>query len=514
MSLRGLAVVLAVVAVALSGCLADDAEPGPAEPAGADAADAPTPAGCDRDRRTIAHGPGGEPTGTEAQAWTACSTHTGYIAIEPTLGVTANGTVLFAPAQTDAWSSLDPDAIAVSRDGGATWERRVPTLAGQPTHPLSLDPFLHHDRSTGRTFVDDLAPLNCKSLSITDEAGTSWNHTLAGCTQTDHQSVFTGPPTTSTTTGYPNVVYRCAANLVGFGPEFGHATTCQRSLDGGLTWLPSGEPAFVSDPRHEGQGQLPAHCGPLPGHGTTGPDGTVYLPKGWCGQPWLAISDDEGITWDRVQVAGNGMAAWGDIYDHEAMVATDEAGNVYYLWTARDRHPYLAASTDGGETWTDPMAVGHPNLTQATRPAIAAGSPGHVAIGYVGSTDAPTVERDVPDCVSDPTPCRNGDDTHPRYDDATWHAYLSVSTDALADEPTLQTARVNEANQSIATGYCHPADCSGEARIGHFIDVEIGPESRPWAAFVDGGERNGTAGQGLLASLDPSQSQAPIVSGS
>ena len=33
----------------------------------------------------------------------------------------------------------------------------------------------------------------------------------------------------------------------------------------------------------------------------------VYLPRDYCSQPWLAISRDEGLTWETVQVAKNGM---------------------------------------------------------------------------------------------------------------------------------------------------------------------------------------------------------------
>jgi hypothetical protein len=229
------------------------------------------PAGCEN-RTAQAHGPA---AASEASAWTICSTHTGYASLEPTLGIRADGTIRFAPAQEDAWSSLDPDGLAVSEDGGRSWELRQPSLADQPAHPVSPDPFLHHDPTTGRTFLDSLTTVNCSSLSTTEDAGRSWNHTLAGCTETDHQSIFTGPPLVADTVGYPNVVYRCAANLVGVGPELGHATTCQRSLDGGHTWQPWGEPAFVSDPAREGHGNLPGSCGPLAGPLEAGRDATV-----------------------------------------------------------------------------------------------------------------------------------------------------------------------------------------------------------------------------------------------
>ena len=29
----------------------------------------------------------------------------------------------------------------------------------------------------------------------------------------------------------------------------------------------------------------------------------MFLPRGHCGQPWLAISDDEGMSWRTTQVS-------------------------------------------------------------------------------------------------------------------------------------------------------------------------------------------------------------------
>jgi len=173
----------------------------------------------------------------------SCLHATGVESFEPTLGVAPNGTVFLYPA----WQSGELVRVAGSFDAGETWQEVVPSLAGQNPHAQSLDPYLYLDPTTGRVFANDLQPNQCSMFSFTDDQDASWNYTLAGCGETDHQTVFAGPPTVSTTTGYPNVVYRCAANAGLAADETTFATPCARSLDGRATWLPPGKPAFLTD---------------------------------------------------------------------------------------------------------------------------------------------------------------------------------------------------------------------------------------------------------------------------
>lgn len=407
-------------------------------------------------------------------------TRTGYRSAEPTIGIDVEGTVFLYPAIGGG-----ERGVARSTDAGASWGRVVPALQGQPTHRTSLDPYMYLDPRTGRVFADDLTTPNCSVLSWTDDGGGSWDRSVAGCMEFDHQTIFAGPPTTSQTASYPNVVYRCAINLVAAAGA-STASTCQRSLDGGRTWLPPGEPAFLADPREEGYGQVPGYCDGATGHGFVDRDGTVYLPRGWCGQPWLAISEDEGLTWTRVQVAGNGMPMTSDGYaqGHEAGVGVDPAGNVYYFWVARDRLPYLAVSRDGGATWSEPMMVGPPDLTEAALPQLIVGGTGKLAFAYVGSTNAPGGPIPPRDCVEDPDPngcvfAGEGRD----YSNATWNGYIGTTVDALADRPTFHTAPVNSPADPLVVGECGPIRCQ---EVFDFIDVRIGPDGTPWAPFVDG----------------------------
>ena len=98
------------------------------------------------------------------------------------------------------------------------------------------------------------------------------------------------------------MAYYCAINLVMLSGT-STATTCGKSLDGGMTWLPTGEPAYITPipPREDQDRDRGATAPSVTGSSVT--TGRCILPRVWCGQPFLSISKDEGLTWDAVQVA-------------------------------------------------------------------------------------------------------------------------------------------------------------------------------------------------------------------
>ena len=297
---------------------------------------------------------------------------TGVPTFEPTMGITSNGTV-FANSVGD----LNEPSIIRSTDGGRTWKTVF------ANHRISLDPYMYVDPDTDRVFANDLSPQpNCHLISVSDDNGKSWaTSPPAGCGwNADHQTVFAGPPPEggSETSDYPNIVYICS---IGAGVSVASAgSVCSKSLDGGTTFLPTGEAAFLDDPRQAGDYGVPGLCNGANGHGWVGEDGTVFLPRGWCGQPWLAMSTDEGQSWTRAQVSNLGMPCCGvlngqrsELFTHEAGVVSDEDGNIYYTWVAADRLPYLVISRDGGETWGKPLMIGPPGLEEALLPGITIG---------------------------------------------------------------------------------------------------------------------------------------------
>lgn len=375
---------------------------------------------------------------------------TGVSAIEPTLGVDSKGRAFMIAVHPEQLPQLPSDTLR-STDGGRTWEIVTPTVGGQRLHRASSDPYLHVDEDTDRVFMADFMPA-CTDLSFTDDGGDSWTNAPSPCGLGDHQSMFTGPPVTSQTRGYENVVYYCAID--GFITASA-ASGCIKSLDGGLTFLRTGNAPF-RDPATELPGSPICHGGLL-GHGTASPDGSVFLPRIWCGQPYVAVSRDEGLTWQRVRVSDVGAASGGANHDHDAAVAVDDRGNVFYAWASPDGFPYLSVSRDSGKTWSDPIEIRPPGVKTATLLALDADAKGHLAFAFYG-TD--TSGYDAP----------NG-----------WHGYVMVTSDGLSKDPLFYSARVNPQDDPLE-GTCDTSTCRAARE---FIDVAISPDGSVWAPFVD-----------------------------
>lgn len=400
-----------------------------------------------------------------------------HSAIEPTLGLTQDGTVFVT-----ALAPNDRVDVLRSDNRGQSWEIVSPTFpGGQNRHLLSLDPYLFVDEDTSRVFTIDLTAA-CSYLSFTDDQGESWTTNPLACGRpiNDHQSLFSGPPVVSPTVGYENAIYYCWNDVL--------TSSCSKSLDGGITFHPTGEPAF--HPLQDSGDQRSARaCGGLHGHGVVGADGTVYLPREYCGDAYLAISTTEGRSWDRVKVGSLAHPPGSD-----PSVAVDDRGNIYYLWIGPDRLPYLTVSRDGGTKWSKPLMIGMPGLKEANLPTVAVGKSGRIAIAYVGSENS-LYQR-----------CAKRARCDPPYSDVTWNGYLSISTNGLSGRPLFYSARVNDVSEPLVEGRCGQGRCGA---VYDFIDVVIGPEGTPWASFVrDLGEPNPTVGvpstassEGLVARL-------------
>lgn len=401
--------------------------------------------------RAVAYRAGGreEPSATARElAPEALFWRTGYGSWEPSMGIAPDGTI-FTSARN---SNIDP-GIARSRDGGKTWDRVNPE-----GHKASLDPFVWVDPKTGRIFSSDIdaAPGLCVPISHSDDQGDTWT-TTRGCGVTDHQNMFGGPAPEGTPQpeGYENVFYYCAISG-GTLSDTSTITECLKSLDGGLTFTKTGiQPAYGLREGPGGEG----FCNGAAGHGTVGPDGTIYLPRGWCDNPYIAISRDQGATWKQVEVSKDLPLP---SFSHEAGVAVDRDGNVYYTWVAaKDDRARLSISRDGGETWSEPKDVTPPGVEEvsAFAPHVDVGDPGKIAMVFMGTTD-------------------------PEVDEATgWNAYMIESFNALDEDPTFYAAPANDpATNALWKGSCDDLRCGN---IGDFLDVAVAPDGTAWTALVD-----------------------------
>ena len=378
------------------------------------------------------------------------TTKIGRKAAEPTIGVTKAGDAFITAADFDGLSPATPRTLIYSSsNGNASWHNVSPLVAGQPTPPTTADPYLYVDPDTGRIFNDDLTAA-CSFLQWSDDEGKTWqagNPLACESPVDDHQTIVTGKPIGGlTTSGYPKIVYYCVNKVAD--------VQCARSLDGGRTFLFTDSYPFLGvDTGDSEQGTGLAVCGSLHGHIITDPDGRLFLPKGHCGQGWVAISSDGGTSWTDVRV--NKMA----VASHQTSIASDSAGNLYYLWFgADDLLPYMAVSRDHGLSWGPAYLVAPPGVAAVNYPSIDAQDPGHVAISFPGST------------------AREANAARP------WNYYVEVSTNALDRPPVFHSSTIQSPKDPVHRGPCLDR-CAG---MYDFIDVVIAPKTKAlWAAAVD-----------------------------
>lgn len=383
----------------------------------------------------------------------------GYIgrdAAEPTIGVDDEGVAYMAAAAYDAGLGLPRTRVMRSTDGGVSWSSVEPRIPGtdSPVHAVSTDPYLYVDEETGRVYWMDWHG-DCSFLTWSDDQGESWitNPEACGSPVTDHPTIVTGnPPPPLQTVGYPNAMYYCFNRVAD--------ASCGRSLDGGITWTPTGAPAFPGyEPGNDyNKFGVPGLCGGLHGHAVVDQAGRLYIPKSHCGLPTLAVSENGGTTWRTTVVSDDFLTGEAHVGEHHS-VSIDAAGNVYYLfWDDPGHLPYLAISKDAGQTFGEPMMIAPPGVTEVNLPAMVAGDEGKVAISFPGTTGA----RD--------------DNRRP------WDSYVVVTTNALDENPTFVATTGNPPEDPIHRGNCH-------GRCGlmlDFLDIVTSPkDGGVWAAVVD-----------------------------
>jgi hypothetical protein len=409
---------------------------------------------------------------------------TGFAGGESAIAVTNSGAVFYAPAVqtfagTQAQYFLGGDSgFASTTDLGRSWSFVLPISPNLavPANPLGkpgwpawdqIDDKFFMDRSTGRLFWAD-PDLPSEAVIWTDDDGLSWGYSLLPVGfGGEWTQVTTAKPRTGATSGYPRVVYACG-EYDSVGRDVSTAfegDLCQKSLDGGQTWIVAGQGFFGSPiathPQCGGKNESP-NFSPW---AAPDPQGRLYELLFCDGKTYLIRSSDEGATWPVVARVPFPIPNVGPGSTGSAELRTDALGNLYLAWTnPGNPNPnggyapgrlYMATSRDGGATWSrahDVLAPGVQGLR--THFGFDVGVPGHVAISYLGKAAG-----------------RNGFD-----------GYITETSDALVKRPLFWSGTVNDPAQA-------PLDDGGKGSSNglglDYVSVAIGPNGTPWASFWD-----------------------------
>jgi hypothetical protein len=281
--------------------------------------------------------------------------------------------------------------------GTALWHgqfgRTAPTFVGMPDHGIGgsdVAVAIGAGKPTAlytAALVPIPPPHEAARISVTSCRTGDITPTFASCTFYPHLAFGLHDRPWLATYGHSTVYLSYSTRA---GSLSAAHMTVQRSDDGGITWITVGDP--LAPLTHGGQSTVHGWHGPIvvdPRNGTVYEVFAVESTPGGGDDRFnrivVAASHDRGRTW-RTTVAYQGRP---DEEDGNMWpgLAADSSGNLYAVWS--DRHGvYLTRSADGGTTWTPAHRVDTPSraLRTSVIPWVAAGSSGHVAVAWYGST--------------------------------------------------------------------------------------------------------------------------------
>ena len=433
---------------------------------------------CDPERPAIAYrastGDHSEPVEAVQSAYAPvpCVHYTDHGSAEPSLGITSDGTVFVAPV----FDATEGSGIIHSSDDGESWDIVRPKLPNGGAHGR-VQPYMHIDPKTDRIFFATMAGAGIDSptgsgldMSFSADKGTTWSFANLIPDAADWIKIFTGPPVTSTTSGYPNVVYASAptpistpipvAELIGLKPI---NQPVYKSLDGGTTW------SHVAD-----RSLLPEDvegCDPFEwiiyGNALVASDGTLYQVLRQCTSIKITASRDEGATWTMHAIPEGTLPPF-DTRNLLQIVAnpnilvtelltSDSDDNLYLAWVDADGRLRLTSSRDGAMTWSAPVTVSAPDIRQVRYAALASSSPGTLALAYYGSTD-----------------------------DIAYHGYITETLNAFDATPSFVSVTVNDPTEPLykdgfEVGYL---GILNGYDLNEIVHVKYAPNGDIWASFT------------------------------
>jgi hypothetical protein len=445
-----------------------------------------------------------------------CAVGTGLAAAESHIVVTNTGRVVFTPAvlpggtlgtgegagaDSNTQGNASPGALISTTDQGADWAVMRPLgLTWNPTdHAEYVDP------STGRLFFEDYGPIPwAPQLGPNQEGpahimwtsdGHAWHHTELDNLILPENPRFTSAPAPAgragTVGGYPDVTYFCANSNVGFTSPAIVGRLCFRSLDGGSSWQQTTVLFTGTVPQHPECGTSGEDITAIDGYYPEPmPDGSLYVLVSCGGRTYLARSVDEAVTFSiihtgsgslQVPVAPDSVTSIGS----GPQLRSDPAGNLYLLYPGVGgsglKRLYLRISSDRGTTWSPPLDITAPGVTDTLRWSVAERGAGQLAVAYLGR----------------------------RAGQSTWDGYVTETRDALealrpGHRPTLWSAMVNTRPLMYADHMAGAGSIKGEGQIdvpypfplgiqpvalgqlsagNDFLGVTIAPDGSPWASF-------------------------------
>lgn len=372
---------------------------------------------------------------------------------EPSMGVSPSG-ILF----TNIGSNVHR-----SSDGGATWANTGDHQPGVPNFDPDLAVGVDGTVWESRDYV------GCVGVAVSRDLGTTWTANPLVCPGTALDRQYVIPTKEGTAFLY--------AHQIGSQHQLAMKTT-----DYGATWLPLPPPEgadhvyFANGGSGWGGGGFwdPVHD-------------AVYFTFNYLeGQPATllgnqahaayAVTRDGGQTWnlgfagalDGAQL-GLGLVTG----------AVDDAGNAYIAWgeaTGTNQEKvaiYVAASRDGGATWTPKVRV-DAGTGSKVFPIAVAGKPGHVGVAYYEGD-----KQAFPDQM-----------------DGTWNVTLAWTEDFFAPGTQFRhgtlAAGVKEGPICISG-----TTCQGDREFADYFDAVRMPDGRVAATYnvlePDGDLRNGFA---------------------
>ena len=402
----------------------------------------------------------------------ACATLTGFGGAETHIRVASNGTVVEQPAVIvpgilgtgfvpgapgpHPETQLSVAGLAVSHDAGKQWQFVKPggaTWVGQ-------DSSIYIDRASDRLFfyalavnpapqgggvpLTDQVPSYQAHLLSSGDDGVTWNVVGIPGFNNSENPRFTSAPAAA---GQPaaiageNVTYWCGNNM-----QFTFvARICYRSMDGGVSWQQTSIMLTRGVPRHSECGNSEEDLATYDGHYPVGAaDGSLWLLLSCGGKTFLARSTDGSVTWPILRKAGSSEPLTIPAAEE---LRIDPVGNLYSV-RQQGSALNLRISRDGGQSWSDPLNMTAPAVRKAGafQWATASRGPGQVAVTYL-----------VP---------RSGGG----YD-----GYITVTRNALDAQPVFFSAAFNSADAPLVT--------RSQTAKDDYIDVDLGPDGTPWAAF-------------------------------